>query len=125
MFSGIDSCSGECRKGPFWIFLKVGFQLGRTALLDTVPKRQFEGDCIVGRQFVGCRRSQRQFGWLRVILEAWSLLLQRPLGDPQPESADRVDDILDQLLPEVLESQSAAMTQVIADAARNADLSTP
>jgi hypothetical protein len=33
-------------------------------------------------------------------------------------------DILDQLLPEVLESQSAAMTQVIADAARNADLST-
>jgi hypothetical protein len=122
MFSGIDSCSGECRKGPFWIFLKVGFQLGRTALLDTVPKRQFEGDCIVGRQFGGRSRSQRQFGWLGGILQAWSLLL---LGDPQPESADRVGDILDQLLPEVLESQSAAMTQVIADAARNADLSTP
>jgi hypothetical protein len=63
--SGIKPCSGKRGKGALRILLEIGFQLGRTAFLDTVPKRQLEGDLVVGGQFGDRRRSGRRFGYFR------------------------------------------------------------
>jgi hypothetical protein len=48
---GIKPCSGKRGKGAFRITLEVGFELGRTAVLDAVPKRELEGALIVGARF--------------------------------------------------------------------------
>src|SRR5580693_3309049 len=53
---GIKPCSGERGKGPFRIPLEVGFELGSAAVLDAVPKRELEGDLIVGGEFGDGRR---------------------------------------------------------------------
>ena len=47
----IKPCSGKRGKGAFRITLEVGFELGMTAVLDAVPKRELEGDLIVGARF--------------------------------------------------------------------------
>jgi hypothetical protein len=44
----IKPCSGKRGKGARRILLEVGFQFSRTALLDTVPKRELEGDFVIG-----------------------------------------------------------------------------
>src|ERR1700680_3932119 len=63
----IEPCSGERGKGTFRILLEVGFHLGRAAVLDVVPKRELEGDLVVGGQFGDLRRSGRQFGYLSCL----------------------------------------------------------
>ena len=57
---GIKPCSGERGKGTLRILLEVGFELGRAAVLDAVPKRELEGDLVVGGQFGDRRRSGRR-----------------------------------------------------------------
>ena len=43
----LHSGAGERSKGALRILVEIGFQLGWTAVLDAVPKCQFEGDFIV------------------------------------------------------------------------------
>jgi len=57
---GIKPCSGERGKGTFRIPLEVGFELGSAAVLDAVPKRELEGDLIVGGEFGDGRRDGRR-----------------------------------------------------------------
>jgi hypothetical protein len=59
-----------------------------------------------------------RFGVSRVL---W---LECILIDEKPKRPDWMGDILDQLLAQILEDQSPAMTQVIAHAPRDADLAT-
>src|SRR3984893_13285793 len=83
--SCIEPCSGERGKGTFRILLEVGFQLGRTALPDAVPKR----DLVVGGQFRDLRRGGRQFGYLSRLFGDRDLLLGRSLTDPEAKRPDR------------------------------------
>ena len=57
---GIKPCSGERGEGALRILPEVGFELGRAALLDAVPKRELEGDLIVSGEFGDGRRGGRR-----------------------------------------------------------------
>src|SRR5205085_9741126 len=113
----IKPCSGKRGKGAVRILLDAGFQFSRTAVLDTVPKRQLEGDLVVGGQFADRRWS----GWRFGRLGERHLLRGRYLTAAEATRPDRMRDVLDQLLAEILEDQTAAMTQMILNAPRNAD----
>jgi|ERR1700730_16801279 len=58
--SCIKPCSGERGEGALRILLEVGFELGRAALLNAVPKRELEGDLIVSGEFGDGRRGGRR-----------------------------------------------------------------
>ena len=45
----IKPCSGKRGKGAVRILLEVGFQFSRTAVIDTVPKRELQGDLVYRR----------------------------------------------------------------------------
>jgi transposase len=66
--------------------------------LDAVPKRELEGDLVVGGQFGDRRRSGREFGCLSRFLGGQDLLFGRILSDAEAKRPDRVGDVLDQLL---------------------------
>ena len=51
----IKSCSGERSESTPRILLEIGFELGRAAVLDAFPKRELEGNLVVGGQ-IGDRR---------------------------------------------------------------------
>ena len=67
--------AGKRGEGAIRILIKVGFEFGRAAIFDAVPKCQLKGNLVVRRQVRECRRSGRQFGWFRVFLGARTLLL--------------------------------------------------
>jgi hypothetical protein len=81
---------------------EIGFELGGTAVFDAVPKRQLEGNLLVGGQLGNRRRSRRHF-WCLISLPRGRDILPRYLTEPEPKRADRVRDILHRLLAEIFE----------------------
>jgi hypothetical protein len=96
----IKPCSGKRGKGALRKPLEVGFQFSRTTVLDTVPKRELQGDLVIGGQFADRRRS----GWRFGHLGDRSLWRGDSVTDAETKRADRMRDILDQLFAEVVET---------------------